>query len=138
MFVTPEEIEKAVEIIIAKHRSELLENRYRFNTGTILAEARAALKFADGKCIKNEVDMQVLHLLGPKTDEDLQQRIVKKSKPVGAPKVSSSLSHLLPGNEEEKINCSCVCTANIGREFIPSKSQLRNSDAAFSKCVHSS
>ncbi|CAJ1084946.1 glutamine--tRNA ligase isoform X2 [Xyrichtys novacula] len=42
-----------------------------------MGEARAALKWADGKVIKNEVDMQVLHLLGPKTEADLE----KKAKP---------------------------------------------------------
>lgn len=89
--VSPEEIENAVSILISKYKSELVENRYRFNVGTLLAEARAALKFADGKSVKSEVDVQVLHLLGPKTDEDLQQRIVKKSKPAAAAKVSSCL-----------------------------------------------
>lgn len=42
----------------------------------LLGEARAALKWADGKMIKHEVDMQVLHLLGPKMEADL----VKKPK----------------------------------------------------------
>ena len=36
-------------------------------------EVRQALKWADGKAIKNEVDMQVLDLLGPKTDADREK-----------------------------------------------------------------
>ena len=45
--------------------------RYHFNVGVLLGEARSLLKFADGKDVKNEVDMAVLNLLGPKTDADL-------------------------------------------------------------------
>lgn len=35
-----------------------------------MQDARQQLKWADGKAIKNEVDMQVLDILGPKTEED--------------------------------------------------------------------
>ena len=42
---------------------------------------RNKLKWADGKAIKSEIDMQVLNLLGPKTDEDLAP--VKKQKNQG-------------------------------------------------------
>uniref|UniRef100_A0A2K5REF1 glutamine--tRNA ligase n=1 Tax=Cebus imitator TaxID=2715852 RepID=A0A2K5REF1_CEBIM len=65
--VTPEQIEEAVEAAINKHRPQLLVERYRFN-------ARAVLKWAGGKMIKNEVDMQVLHLLGPKMVADLEKK----------------------------------------------------------------
>ncbi|KAI3357597.1 hypothetical protein L3Q82_016012 [Scortum barcoo] len=75
--ITPEQIEDAVEIVIKKHKEQLLKERYRFNMGLLMGEARTALKWADGKVIKNEVDMQVLHLLGPKTEADLE----KKPKP---------------------------------------------------------
>ena len=30
------------------------------------------LKWADGKLVKNEIDMQLLNLLGPKSEEDLK------------------------------------------------------------------
>ncbi|KAK3581253.1 hypothetical protein CHS0354_032979 [Potamilus streckersoni] len=68
--ITPEQVEEAVEVVISKYKEELLEKRYKFNMGAILSEARSKLKWADGKAIKNEVDMQVLFLLGPKTEED--------------------------------------------------------------------
>uniref|UniRef100_A0A8C2KU51 Glutamine--tRNA ligase n=1 Tax=Cyprinus carpio TaxID=7962 RepID=A0A8C2KU51_CYPCA len=71
--VTPEQIEDAVELIIRKHKDQLLAERYRFNMGILMGEARTALKWADGKIVKNEVDMQVLHLLGPKTEADLEK-----------------------------------------------------------------
>ncbi|KAM8830008.1 glutamine--tRNA ligase [Synchiropus picturatus] len=75
--ITPEQIESAVESLIKKHKEQLLKERYHFNMGLLMGEARSALKWADGKAIKNEVDMQVLTLLGPKTEADME----KKSKP---------------------------------------------------------
>uniref|UniRef100_A0A8C8UNC0 Glutamine--tRNA ligase n=1 Tax=Peromyscus maniculatus bairdii TaxID=230844 RepID=A0A8C8UNC0_PERMB len=72
--VTPEQIEEAVEATINRHRSQLLVERYRFNMGLLMGEARAALRWADGKMIKHEVDMQVLHLLGPKMEADLEKK----------------------------------------------------------------
>uniref|UniRef100_A0A8C7YZ75 Glutamine--tRNA ligase n=1 Tax=Oryzias sinensis TaxID=183150 RepID=A0A8C7YZ75_9TELE len=72
--ITPEQIEDAVESVIKKHKEQLLKERYRFNIGLLMGEARSALKWADGKVIKNEVDMQVLHLLGPKTEADLEKK----------------------------------------------------------------
>uniref|UniRef100_A0A669CYV2 Glutamine--tRNA ligase n=1 Tax=Oreochromis niloticus TaxID=8128 RepID=A0A669CYV2_ORENI len=79
--ITPEQIEEAVEAVIKKHKDQLLKERYHFNMGLLMGEARSALKWADGKVIKNEVDMQVLHLLGPKTEADLEKKPkVKKAK----------------------------------------------------------
>ncbi|XP_053705343.1 glutamine--tRNA ligase [Synchiropus splendidus] len=75
--ITPEQIESAVESLIKKHKEQLVKERYHFNMGLLMGEARSALKWADGKAIKNEVDMQVLTLLGPKTEADME----KKSKP---------------------------------------------------------
>nr|XP_055024703.1 glutamine--tRNA ligase [Misgurnus anguillicaudatus] len=83
--VTPEQIEDAVELIIRKHKDQLLMERYRFNMGILMGEARGALKWADGKIVKNEVDMQVLHLLGPKTEADLEKK-PKTAKPKAAEK----------------------------------------------------
>lgn len=58
--VTPEEIEKVVEKLIAGHKNELLEKRYRFNTGPLMQKVRAELPWADGKAVKSEVDIQVI------------------------------------------------------------------------------
>uniref|UniRef100_A0A9J7XBR8 glutamine--tRNA ligase n=1 Tax=Cyprinus carpio carpio TaxID=630221 RepID=A0A9J7XBR8_CYPCA len=68
--VTPEQIEDAVRTL---HSLRLLwcENRFGLCSS---GEARTALKWADGKIVKNEVDMQVLHLLGPKTEADLEKK----------------------------------------------------------------
>ncbi|XP_007431438.1 glutamine--tRNA ligase [Python bivittatus] len=72
--VTPEQIEEAVEAAISKYRAQLLSERYRFSMGVLMGEARSKLKWADGKIIKNEVDLQVLNILGPKTEADLEKK----------------------------------------------------------------
>lgn len=98
--VTPEQVEEAVEKAIKKHKEQLLKERYHFNMGLLMGEARAAVKWADGKVIKNEVDMQVLHMLGPKTEADLE----KKSKPTkgkGDEKVAKAKKEESPMNGQE-------------------------------------
>ncbi|PSN34384.1 putative glutamine--tRNA ligase [Blattella germanica] len=80
--ITPEEIENTVEKVVTKYKDELVEKRYRFNVGIIMQEVREALKWADGKAIKYEVDLQVLDILGPKTESDFsaQTKTNKKAK----------------------------------------------------------
>ncbi|XP_077980161.1 glutamine--tRNA ligase-like [Glandiceps talaboti] len=88
--ITPEQIEEAVEEVIKKNKDGLIESRYRYNIGSMMAEVRGKLKWADGKAVKNEMDMQILDLLGPKTEED-------KQKPV-----KSKTQHEKPKKEETK------------------------------------
>nr|XP_006822206.1 PREDICTED: glutamine--tRNA ligase [Saccoglossus kowalevskii] len=77
--VTPEQIEEVVEEVLKKHKDGLIEQRYHYGVGSIMGEVRSKLKWADGRGIKNEVDMQILDLLGPKTDADKQKP--QKAKP---------------------------------------------------------
>lgn len=76
--VSPEEIDDAVSSVIKKYRDELIAQRYRFNVGKILMEVRGKLPWADGKAVKNEVDVQIFDLLGPKTDQDLAPPVKEK------------------------------------------------------------
>lgn len=59
IIVTPEQIEKTVETHIASVKNELLEKRYRYNSGLIMQKVRTDLPWADGKAVKSEVDLQV-------------------------------------------------------------------------------
>jgi glutaminyl-tRNA synthetase len=68
--VTREDIAKAVTEAVENAREELIERRYRFNVGQLMGGVRGKLKWADGKVVKEEVDKQILELLGPKTDAD--------------------------------------------------------------------
>lgn len=80
--MTPEEIDNAISALIGQHKTELLERRYRFNVFKIMQDVRTQLKWADGKAIKNELDVQIFDLLGPKTEEDLKPDVkVSKKKP---------------------------------------------------------
>lgn len=86
IYVTLEEIKQTIESIISKNKNELNEKRYKFNIGGLMQEVRKELPWADGKAIKNEVDSQILSILGVKTEADLapvqKQKKVKEVKPV--------------------------------------------------------
>lgn len=97
--VTPEEIDKAVEGVLSKHKSDLIEQRYRFNVGKILQEVRTALPWADGKAVKSEVDVQIFDLLGPKTEADLAPP-AKVKKPVKAAVATTKLEESTPKDED--------------------------------------
>ncbi|XP_045465828.1 probable glutamine--tRNA ligase [Harmonia axyridis] len=80
--VTPEQIENAVETLINENKEEIISKRYRFNSGLLMQKVRNSLPWADGKAVKNEIDLQFVTLLGPKTEADLapppkQERKVK-------------------------------------------------------------
>ncbi len=83
--VTPEEIEKEVESVLKANKEEILEKRYRFPVGMLMAEVRKKLPWADGKAVKSEFDVQVLDMLGPKTDADLAPPPKKEKKGKDAP-----------------------------------------------------
>lgn len=82
--VTPEQVEQSVEKHLGKYKNELIEKRYRFNAGVVMQAVRSDLPWADGKAIKNEVDIQIFDLLGPKTGADLAPlpKVQKESKDV--------------------------------------------------------
>lgn len=58
--VTPEQIEKTVEKYIGEVKDELIKKRYKFNIGLVMQKVRTELPWADGKAVKNEVDLQVI------------------------------------------------------------------------------
>ncbi|XP_025194608.1 probable glutamine--tRNA ligase [Melanaphis sacchari] len=84
--ITIEEIKQTVEEILSQNKNELLEKRYKYNIGGLMQEVRKKLVWADGKVIKNEVDNQILNILGAKTEADLapvqKQKKIKEIKPI--------------------------------------------------------
>lgn len=104
--ISPEDVENAVEQVISKHKEELLKKRYRFNMGLIMQEARSQLKWADGKALKNEVDIQILDLLGPKTENDLMPAAKPEKKQKGTSQKSTQLPKESPGLEKQEENAS--------------------------------
>lgn len=57
--VTPSQIEAVVDQLIKTNKAELLTKRYKFNAGPLMQKVRGQLPWADGKVVKNEVDLQV-------------------------------------------------------------------------------
>ena len=80
--VTPEEIEKEVEQVLNANKAAILEKRYRFPVGQLMGQVRQKLPWADGKAIKHEFDVQVLDMLGQKTEADLAPPPKKEKKKV--------------------------------------------------------
>ena len=85
--VTPEQIETECEKLVNKFEKELKEQRYKL-LGKLLGEARKdpLLKFADGKNVKREIEVQILDMIGEKTQEDLNKNKKKKEKPAAESK----------------------------------------------------
>ncbi len=85
--VTPEQVEAAVENAVSGAKEELLEKRYRYPLGALMSTVRRSLPpWADGRAVKSELDLQILDLLGPKTEADLAPapKPEKKDKKKGA------------------------------------------------------
>lgn len=80
--VTREDIAAEVAIAVEGVSERLKEERYRMNTSPLLGKVIKALKWADPKLVKAELDLQVEGLLGPRTEEDNKKPEKKK-----APKV---------------------------------------------------
>jgi glutaminyl-tRNA synthetase len=77
--VTPEDIERVTEEIIAQNKTKLVEQRYEFPIGTLLGEVRKRLKWADGKAVKAEMDVQVKKFIEIKYTISLFYQIVTRS-----------------------------------------------------------
>ncbi|XP_059505659.1 glutamine--tRNA ligase [Stegostoma tigrinum] len=98
--VTPEQIEEVVEAAVNKYRNQLMLDRYHFNMGLLMSEVRNKLKWADGKIIKNEVDLQVLNLLGPKTEADLEKKTKAPKQKTQKVAIESTESSTINGEVE--------------------------------------
>ena len=106
--VTPEEIEKEVEQVLKANQAAILEKRYRFPVGQLMGQVRQKLAWADGKAIKSEFDVQVLDMLGPKTEADLapppkKEKANKKAdkKPVNATKKDETTEDVNGNNADD-------------------------------------
>ncbi|CAB0002987.1 unnamed protein product [Nesidiocoris tenuis] len=100
--VTPEDVELAVEAAMSKHKEEVLKSRYRFNVGIVLQEVKKTLRWADFRDVKNEIDVQLLDLLGPKTEADcllVGNKSKESSKTAGKQKPAPSSAEKPPRDD---------------------------------------
>ncbi|XP_063977251.1 probable glutamine--tRNA ligase [Diachasmimorpha longicaudata] len=105
--ITPDQIEASVETLIKKNLEEIKAKRYKFNAGPLMQEVRTILKWADGKAIKNEVDLQILDILGPKTEADLAPVKPQKQKSKSDKSIKEN------SNKIEKISKESGTTQNL-------------------------
>ncbi|OAD56129.1 putative glutamine--tRNA ligase [Eufriesea mexicana] len=100
--ISPEKIECEVEKLINAHKMEIIEKRYHFNVGPLMQQVCSSLKWADGKAVKNEFDIQMLDLLGPKTDSDRipLPKVTKQAKPQKTEKKKAELKTTIATNEK--------------------------------------
>ena len=101
------EVEKAIKAV----RADLIEKRYRFNVGLLMTEVRKTLKWADGKAVKSEIDVQILDLLGPKTEADLAPppKVDKKSaKQAAAPQSATKDNTALAKGDDDASGASTI------------------------------
>ncbi|KAI6183061.1 Glutaminyl-tRNA synthetase [Aphelenchoides bicaudatus] len=79
--VSQDEIEDTIKAVFEANKEEMLKQRYSYNFNKLLSDLRQTnpLKWADGVSVKREVDLQVIVLLGPKTEEELAPQPKKKA-----------------------------------------------------------
>eukprot|EP01118_Nematostelium_gracile_P007532 TRINITY_DN2457_c0_g1_i1.p1 TRINITY_DN2457_c0_g1~~TRINITY_DN2457_c0_g1_i1.p1 ORF type:complete len:812 (-),score=231.26 TRINITY_DN2457_c0_g1_i1:35-2194(-) len=67
--VTLEDVQRETQAYLKEINSQLTEQKYQYPTGKILAAIKERLPFADAKDIKDQVDAQLLALLGPRVND---------------------------------------------------------------------
>ena len=102
VIITSEMIETEVTSAISKVKDEIKEKRYRFNSGLLMSEVRKKLKWADGKAVKSEIEIQILDLLGPKTEADLAPP--PKEKKAGKDKSAKSIDKKVDNKVKQSSN----------------------------------
>lgn len=86
--ISADQIEDQVSATIGKYIETLRKERYAFNVGKIMGEVNQALRWADGKDVKREVDLQIRALLGAPTEDELdpsKRKAATKAKAAKAP-----------------------------------------------------
>ncbi len=110
--VTPEQIEQAVERAISAVKEEIVSKRYRFPAGMLMGAVRKEHPWADGKAVKNEIDVQILDLLGPKTEADLAPppKAEKKKPP---PKTDAASNSKKPAADQKNASSSPAVNGDV-------------------------
>lgn len=93
--VTHDDMKRAVESAVNDIFDELVDRRYRYNTGILQRRIMEDLRFADGKVINELIRQNVEQILGPKTEQDLAKP-AKVKKPKIKPQKTTATD---PGNE---------------------------------------
>lgn len=77
VFVTDQQVKETVERLLQQHNEELLLNRYKM-LGPLLSKAKQMpeIMWASSAKIKEQVENQILQILGPKDERDQPQKVL--------------------------------------------------------------
>ncbi|GBC04481.1 hypothetical protein RclHR1_00570037 [Rhizophagus clarus] len=94
VIVTQEQISNAISSFLESKKESLIEERYKL-LGPLLAQARQIpeLKWANGVAVKEELEKQVVALIGPKDERDIPSKGKKKDTDKKNPDVKVSGSN---------------------------------------------
>ncbi|KAK5670725.1 Glutaminyl-tRNA synthetase [Batrachochytrium dendrobatidis] len=87
--VTSDEITASVAALVAEKKVELEEKRYQM-LGSLLGLMRTRLRWANSLAVKEELDRQILALLGPKDERDNLKTKKKKEKEAKAASIPAA------------------------------------------------
>ena len=130
VIITSEMIETEVTSAISKVKDEIKEKRYRFNSGLLMSEVRKKLKWADGKAVKSEIEIQILDLLGPKTEADLAPP--PKEKKAGKDKSAKSIDKKVDNKGQQSSNNN-MNIKNVEEEGASTIAELMKTKVHFHK-----
>ncbi|KAI9017249.1 tRNA synthetases class I, catalytic domain-containing protein [Gaertneriomyces semiglobifer] len=78
--VTVEEITSSISALMSEKKADLETKRYAM-AGQLLGLVKSRLRWADQKIVKDELDKQILSILGPKDERDNPKAKKKETKP---------------------------------------------------------
>lgn len=117
--ISDDDIASTANRYLASINDELVQKRYRFNTGLLQRQVMDELKFADGKKVNEFIKSRVEEILGPKTDADL----AKPSK-IKKPKAKAAKLKVSEEKEAQSVDPSDPF------EGIPSRFEARGLSSA--------
>ena len=113
---TNEDVQRVVAKVLSAQEASLKVERYLANLPQLLLTVRKELEWCDGKTVKDEFDKQILELLGPVTEADLNAKKEKASKkkeqPTKAATVENAVEETQPVEKFENIE-----DMYVGREL---------------------
>ncbi|CAF1062016.1 unnamed protein product [Rotaria sordida] len=98
VIVTSDDIKRVVREVIEQNKTKLLEQGHDYPISTLLNEGRRRLKWADGKSLKDEMDAELLNLLGP-NDRSSKNTTKKQNNVLSSTEKSKSSSTTINGVE---------------------------------------
>lgn len=127
--VRDEDVLAAIDAAIEEQKDEILERRYRFNSGLILRPVMDRFKFVEGKFVRDALNDKLAAILGPKSEADMATPSkAKKVKHAGgaAPQIKAPRGK---DHATSELGCNEKSTGGIG--LVPLGVPTENSEDPF-------